>query len=267
MNLLINDFRPIKQPMTRTRCTRRALTLIELIVVIAIITLLIGIMIPGLARSRRLAKQTTCLTGLQQIGVAITTYAFENRSNIPYGPTAPPPSATNFYPLTGNVTSLISLESGAPVGLGLLLADHLGKNKEVLFCPGTDESFDIQQSLANVGISQVESSYYYRHASVAMLSGPLPPPQINLDQLGKNRNGAAVRSLVTDTQFVAPPKMALFNLNTRTHHQQKVSNALFADGHATTHQNTNKRFLVNVSLSVYETLDRILDNFETLDKE
>jgi len=245
----------------------RALTLIEVLVVITIISMLFGIIVPGLAQSRRLAKQTACKANLQQIGLGICTYAMDNRGRIPYGPKAPPPSATNFYPKTGNVTSLISLENGAPVGLGLMLESNLAKTPESLFCPGADEPEDAKVALSKVGKSQVESSYYYRHASVTTLSGSAPPPMIKLDALGKNRRGAPIRCLVMDTQFIAPGSMAVFNLYTRTHHDQRVVNALYTDVHAETHKNTDDRYQVNLSMSVYNTLDRILSIFEDLDSE
>jgi prepilin-type N-terminal cleavage/methylation domain-containing protein/prepilin-type processing-associated H-X9-DG protein len=247
----------------------RGFTLLELLVVIGITGLLMGVLLPSLSRSRQVAHRAACLSGLRQIGVAFTAYSMENDGSLPYGPQAPPPSATNFYPLTGNVTSLISLESGAPVGLGLLLSQHLAGNKESLFCPGADDRWDIKSSLAGVGVKQVESSYYYRHASLASLSGPVPRPRVELDRLGTNRKGAAVRCLVMDTQFVAPatPAMEAFRLYTRTHHRRKVVNALFADGHAGEFHNHADRFTVNVSTTVYRTLERILDIFETLDKE
>ena len=197
----------------------------------------------------------------------MSSYAMDNNGFLPYGPKSPPPSATNFYPLTGNVTSLISLEGGAPVGLGLLLSDHLAGRKEILFCPGADEKLDTQASLAAVGVSQVESSYYYRHASVASLSGPVAQPTMERDRLGMNRNGVPIRCLAMDTQFIAPAKMAVFNLRTRTHHRKRAVNALYTDGHASNHKNVNDRFTVNISLSVYRTLDRILEIFESLDKD
>jgi len=246
---------------------RRAMTLVEVLVVMAIISMLFGIIVPGLAHSRRIAKQTACLSHLQQIGVGICTYAMENNGSIPYGPKAPPPSATNFYPKTGNVTSLISLQNGDPVGLGLMLESNLARMPEALFCPGADVPEDTKAALSRVGKAQVESSYYYRHASVTTLSGSAPPPTVKLDFLGKNRRGARIRCLVMDTQFIAPPSMAMFNLYTRTHHDQRVVNALYTDGHAETHMNTDDRYQVNLSTSVYHTLDRILTIFEELDSK
>jgi len=255
----------MSQPSSLTQ--RRALTLVEVLVVMAIMSMLFGIIVPGLAHSRRIAKQTACLANLQQIGVGICTYAMENNGSIPYGPKAPPPSATNFYPKTGNVTSLISLQDGDPVGLGLMLESNLAQMPESLFCPGADEPEDAKAALSRVGKTQVESSYYYRHASVTTLSGSAPPPKVKLDLLGKNRRGAQIRCLVMDTQFIAPSSMAMFNLYTRTHHDQRVVNALFSDGHAKTYANTDNQYQVNLSMSVYNTLDRILTIFEDLDSK
>ncbi|MBI1825020.1 MAG: hypothetical protein HY287_01930 [Planctomycetes bacterium] len=248
---------------------------------VTVIAMLVGILIPGLTHSRVLAKQTACLTGLQQLGRAISAYAMENRGYIPYGPKAPPPSATNFYPQTGNVTSLISLESGAPVGLGLLLNDPMFTAKDMLWCPGADNPWDTNTALEMVGQSkevcdaillspkcQTEGSYYYRHASVSSLSGTLPAPQVSLDRLGRNRKGAPIHCLAFDTQFLTTSFLSeMFNVKQRTHHKQLFVDAIYADGHASSHKNTNGRFTVNISMSVYNTLDRILDLFETLDLE
>lgn len=246
---------------------RSALSLIEVLIVITVIAVLVAILVPAMSQSRQVARQTACLSGLRQVGVAVSAYAMDHDGSIPYGPKAPPPSATNFYPLTGNVTSLLSLESGAPVGLGLLLHRYLAETKQVLFCPGADQEPDTRKALEVIGRSQVQGSYYYRHASVASLSGPLPPPRVKLDQLGENRNGAPIRCLAMDSQFLAPPALAAFNIRSRTHHQQRVVNTLFADGHAGTFPNADRRYVTDVSISVYNTLDRILEIFELFDPQ
>lgn len=53
----------------------RAFTLVELLVVVAIIALLIGILIPAIGRVRATAQQTTCLAQLRGVGNAVNTYA------------------------------------------------------------------------------------------------------------------------------------------------------------------------------------------------
>src|SRR5437879_7928003 len=53
----------------------RALTLIELLYVIAIIAILAAILFPVFAQAREKARQTMCLSNHKQIGTAMTMYA------------------------------------------------------------------------------------------------------------------------------------------------------------------------------------------------
>lgn len=61
---------------------RRAFTLIEVLVVVAIIALLISIMLPSLSRAKELSKRTVCASRLHTIGVAVYTYAQENKGKL-----------------------------------------------------------------------------------------------------------------------------------------------------------------------------------------
>ncbi len=61
-----------------------AFSLVELLVVISIISLLLGILMPALSRSRAVAKQVVCKSRLRQWGIAFEVYSAENDSFYPH---------------------------------------------------------------------------------------------------------------------------------------------------------------------------------------
>ncbi|XVJ58661.1 MAG: type II secretion system protein [Tepidisphaera sp.] len=65
---------------------RLGFTLVELLVVIAIIALLIGLLVPSLAKARDAAKQTLCMSNLGQIVKAATTYSVDSKGFFCSGP-------------------------------------------------------------------------------------------------------------------------------------------------------------------------------------
>ena len=62
---------------------RRAFTLIELLIVIAIIAILAAILFPVFAQAREKARSTSCLSNLKQIGLATTMYAQDYEETMP----------------------------------------------------------------------------------------------------------------------------------------------------------------------------------------
>jgi prepilin-type N-terminal cleavage/methylation domain-containing protein len=62
---------------------RRGFTLIELLVVIAIIALLIGILLPALAKARDSARVAACLSNTRQIALSMTMYGNDQKNWYP----------------------------------------------------------------------------------------------------------------------------------------------------------------------------------------
>jgi prepilin-type N-terminal cleavage/methylation domain-containing protein/prepilin-type processing-associated H-X9-DG protein len=64
---------------------RSAFTLIEILVVVAIIALLIAILLPSLARAKEMARMVQCQSNMRQISMAFCSYVVENKGRLPGG--------------------------------------------------------------------------------------------------------------------------------------------------------------------------------------
>ena len=63
--------------------TRRAFTLVELLVVVAVIALLIGLLLPALASARESGIATACGSNLKQLGAGLTMYWGDFKDELP----------------------------------------------------------------------------------------------------------------------------------------------------------------------------------------
>jgi prepilin-type N-terminal cleavage/methylation domain-containing protein/prepilin-type processing-associated H-X9-DG protein len=100
--------------------SEKAFTLVELLVVIALITILAALLFPLLGRAKESGRATVCLSNLHQIGVALQLYVQDNGNRLPVMRDKSL-SATNSLPSPD-----------------LVLSNYLG-NVQVLRCPSDQQ--------------------------------------------------------------------------------------------------------------------------------
>ena len=213
-----------------------AFTLVELLVVIAVIALLVGLLLPALAGSRDAAKTAACLANQQQLLTATHAYAADRRGVLPTGPAtpcalAPTVAWSDFFCNWLWVGSAYAPTPHA-TGHGVLMVEGYLNDVASVRCPGTDTPDIYQADLDNIASATADVFSAYGFRSYDQTTGCL------LDDLGRNAAGLPARMLYVDVNRHGPVILP----SPATNHRERVANAGYVDGHAATIDNTGRWF-------------------------
>ena len=194
-----------------------AFTLVELMVVIAVIAVLAGVLLPVLMKMTLMSKNTQCLSNLRQIGAAMLNHAGDHDGQMPTS------GGTILYHTTDPTTGL--------PGWTEQLEPYLGPNRQIFVCPSSGPIIP----------SNAQYSYFQGSHAAYVATGGYAPLRLSLVAapsmyiLGGDIASDAVfpdRGAL-DADKTDSTKNPAFAPMTKIFHGKRV-NLLFADGHVGT---------------------------------
>lgn len=232
--------------------SRRGFTLVELLVVVAIIALLVSILLPALGKAKELARQTVCATNVGGQLRAIHMYATEENDRIPTGPDSPmnipivepPPASTVATHQIWIGQDPFHSATKTYNAYGVLLEKHISQ-PQILFCPG-DNSDEPARDLVNIQDKSNQSAYCsYLYRQLDAKEAGTEDSHRCLGDLGVNARGNRVTALIMDMnsymKYANPPFPAEYSRYTRTNHNAEKVSVGFAEGHVLIFPNTDDK--------------------------
>lgn len=216
-----------KQWQSERRRSPEAFTLVELLVVVAIIAVLIALLLPALSRARAAAIDVACKSNLRQIGVMMHAYASENKSCLP----------GIVFNRSGDAVDLA--DPSRPANWKQRLQPSITQNPKIYECPA-----DTGRVVAPFQLTPAK--YYAMNMYLVRIPDPEPwTTGSSHDNYWKNKRLTSVRSpseaaLVLEARAsaqrankyaVVPGSFSLDQLADLTRHYGRQSNVLMVDGH------------------------------------
>ncbi len=220
--------------------SRKSFTLIELLIVVAIIAILAGMLLPALNKARNSAKAIGCVSNLKQFGTAAISYAADNHDYVlPYRNDAGNGGADKYFPgsiLQGYLPTKEPVNS-APPG-GIYVTNGTVTDKSPLMCPvrtnfsqltGTGETSSYGINNCTTGSNPV----YGLVKGVKMSQVPYPSRSSHIADIAMNKMGGAYDNYRQSTShsWLGFPHGNAAHEGLAVGKDEDVANVLFADTH------------------------------------
>lgn len=186
------------------RGVRRAFSLVDVLVTLAVVALLIGLLIPGLHQAKETTRRIVCASNERQIGLAIAMYADESKNHIPYTVFVPPGARPEELVLED--TLVLRTNENAEMredptnarlwdGLGLLYEGEYLPAPPVFYCPSHtgDHPFTKYARLWKGEAGEIVGNFQYR--------GIGPNGATKLFQIEPARSALATDGMRTQLDF------------------------------------------------------------------
>jgi len=213
------------------KSTFKAFTLIELLIVVAIISLLAAIMFPVFARARESARKSSCLSNLKQISLGWMMYAQD------YDETAP---LAVYYSDGGSIehgwdfTLDYSSDYNHPITSPGLLDSYL-KNGQINNCPSfTSDTVGRPYSGYGYNTTYIGGEGNYdgsglKHSSANLAQIEVPAETVLFADAGAWSTYS--NSVIGQNYLRAPSDDLLYKASTAEFRHNETGNVAYADGH------------------------------------
>lgn len=219
---------------------RRGFTLIELLVVISVITVLIGILLPALSRSRQIGRAAKCLANMHSLCAAVQMYADNNDGLLP----------TGGYAHGGSVDEGMAWINTAAQEIGNEQVVHCPADESPYwnqFVPGTDQKRRMSYANNYYMMGTIEGREEY----TALTRIKRTASTIFWAELTQFGDFAASDHVHPETWFISPRTFAAREVDLERH--IKRANYGFLDGHAEP-QRFEDTYALNVQASHFPNL-------------
>jgi hypothetical protein len=140
---------------------RSGFTILDVIIVVAIISILLALLSPALSRAQEQARRTVCAANMKQTGLGITMWVGDHKGVLPQVE-----FAEMDVPQTPRRLQLGNLGEYEQDwdGLGLLVSNQYISSPEIFYCPSHtgEHSYDRYRAAWNQDDQEIVLNYHYR---------------------------------------------------------------------------------------------------------